>query len=498
MKRFRLISQITFFAIFILIFFNAIIDLNDFSGGFSLKGGIKYIFIVNPLITINTFLASHRFELIYGFSIIFILLTLVLGRFFCGWVCPFGTIHHFFSFIASKLNFYKKDNKQTNFYRLKYYLLFFILFTAIFGINLSGYFDPLSIVVKGFGIFLLPILSLFYKLEFLPDSIKDFLFYNILGREDYYYGQAFAVGFFFLLLIVLNFYKSRFWCVYLCPLGGLYGLLSKYSLFKIRRDDSCLNCGICNKYCIAQAEPGSESFKSSECMLLFDCVDRCSARALDYSFYNKSSKIDLTRRGMVSSSVSALVGMSLINVSLIKPEKNPSLLRPPGAENEKDFLALCIRCGGCMKVCPENFLQPAFLQAGIIGYWTPIGNPSFGYCVYNCNLCGQICPTGAIKNLAIEDKKRFVIGTAFIDKNRCLPYAYNVNCMVCEEHCPTSPKAIFFDERTVLKNGKEYIVKKPIVNPELCIGCGICTYKCPVTDMPAIYVTSIKKGGLLT
>ena len=243
---------------------------------------------------------------------------------------------------------------------------------------------------------------------------------------------------FFLILLILNSYRQRFWCISLCPLGAFYGFLSKYSLFKINRKDSCNNCGICNTHCTVSANPGLDSFKSSECMLLFDCIDKCLRGSLGFSISTKKSDVDIRRRSVVISSASAIAAVGLMKISLMEPAKNQYLIRPPGSKPEGDFLALCIRCGGCMKVCPENFLQPAFLEAGLIGLWTPVGNPKFGYCIYNCNLCGQVCPTGAISKLTLNEKKKIVIGTAFFDKDRCLPHAYNVNCMVCEEHCPTS------------------------------------------------------------
>jgi len=496
MKKFRLISQIVFFLIFILIFFRAIIDLNYYGESFDLKGGLKYIFIVDPLIAITTFIAAHKFELIFGISAIFLLLTLIFGRFFCGWICPFGSIHHFVSYVSAKFFKRKYEHKLTNLYKLKYYILIVLIFSAFFKLNFAGYFDPLSILVKGFGIFILPVISLIYKLELLPENIKDFLFYNILGRENFYYSQSVLIGSFFIFLIGLNIYKSRFWCVYLCPLGALYGFLAKYSFFKIKRLENCSNCKLCNEECYANAMPGGDLFKSSECMLLFDCLGKCSNNAISYKLKTTVTNIDLTRRETIFTLITATAGISIAKISNIPIGRNPNLIRPPGSKIEDEFLNLCIRCGGCMKVCPENFLQPAFLEAGLLGLWTPIGNANFGYCVFNCNLCGLVCPTGAIEKLSIDEKKKFVIGTAFIDKNRCLPYAYNTNCMVCEEHCPTSPKAIYFEEEILEDNNNKKILKKPKVNPRLCIGCGICQYKCPVTDKPAIYITSIKKGGL--
>jgi len=79
-----------------------------------------------------------------------------------------------------------------------------------------------------------------------------------------------------------------------------------------------------------------------------------------------------------------------------------------------------------------------------------------------------------------------------INKNRCLPYAHATPCIVCEEVCPTPKKAIWFEEAKIItREGKELLLKQPRVDLELCIGCGICETKCPVSDRPAIYVTSI-------
>ena len=111
---------------------------------------------------------------------------------------------------------------------------------------------------------------------------------------------------------------------------------------------------------------------------------------------------------------------------------------------------------------------------------------------YYCSLCTQVCPTGAIKELTIEEKIEVKIGSAWIDKNRCIPYALGRPCIVCEEHCPTSPKAIkFVMVETKLPDGTTATQKAPVIDLDLCIGCGICENKCPVMDDPAICCTSV-------
>jgi formate hydrogenlyase subunit 6/NADH:ubiquinone oxidoreductase subunit I len=141
-----------------------------------------------------------------------------------------------------------------------------------------------------------------------------------------------------------------------------------------------------------------------------------------------------------------------------------------------------------MKVCITGGLQPTLFSAGFEGIWTPQLVSKIGYCEYNCTLCGQVCPTSAIRKLPLPEKQKTVIGLAFVDPSRCIPFAQGTPCIVCEEHCPTPKKAIVFAERPG-KGGRT--VKVPVVVVELCIGCGVCEHKCPVTDLAGIRVTSI-------
>jgi Pyruvate/2-oxoacid:ferredoxin oxidoreductase delta subunit len=144
-----------------------------------------------------------------------------------------------------------------------------------------------------------------------------------------------------------------------------------------------------------------------------------------------------------------------------------------------------------MKVCIGNALHSAFLEAGIEGMFTPMVRSRIGYCEYNCTLCGQVCPSGAIRKLALPDKHATVIGRAVFDRNLCLPYAKGIPCIVCEEHCPTPDKAIKFRRQSVVNaKGETVTVLQPFLVDELCIGCGICENKCPLPGRAAVMVTS--------
>lgn len=489
MRRFRLISQIFFFCVFLYLFFNTLIAQNFLTSEFEPIRGLIYIFAIDPFLGLMTILATGVVKKIFLLSLMVVLLTFLFGRFFCGFVCPMGSIMHFFSFIAYKIkgtNFLVEN--ESNLKNIKYYILVILSFLALCKINLSGYLDPLSLLFKIFNIFILPIIYLLYSINILPNTIQDFLFYNIIGRETIYYKSTFIFGIIFFILIFLNFIKSRFWCKVICPLGAFFGLISSFSLFKITKSKSCKNCQKCTSICFATASPNSPSFKSNECMLLFNCLNLCKTNSIKYSFNVKPSKIDLSKRKTFK--YLTLSAVSLITFKASFPLSNgKEFIRPPGALDEDDFLRKCIRCGACMKICPENFLTPSITKGGILELFTPVGNPEYGYCLYQCNLCGKVCPTGAIKRISLSEKQKIPIGLAYIDQNRCLAHAYNTNCAVCEEHCPVSPKAIYFEEQKVInKDGSSFTLKKPYVDLKSCIGCGLCQYKCPIEHESAILI----------
>jgi formate hydrogenlyase subunit 6/NADH:ubiquinone oxidoreductase subunit I len=147
-----------------------------------------------------------------------------------------------------------------------------------------------------------------------------------------------------------------------------------------------------------------------------------------------------------------------------------------------------------MKVCPTNVINPTLGEAGMAGFWTPHLIMTLGYCEYTCTLCGTVCPTGAIQEITGREKieRPIKIGSAYVDRGRCLPWSGNAPCIVCEEHCPTSPKAIYLQNEIVNgSDGKRLAVQLPYVDLKRCVGCGICENVCPVRGRPAIVTIAV-------
>ncbi|MBE0426533.1 MAG: 4Fe-4S binding protein [Nitrospirae bacterium] len=501
-KNLRRISQGIFLLLFLFLFIQT-----ESKGDDTLGYPVKLFLDFDPFIFITTVLATHTAKIPAAFflSITVILVTAVLGRVFCGWVCPLGTLNN----LVSSL---KKRHQRTlglNWHKLKYYILIFIIASSLFTLQIAGIMDPLSLLIRSFSLSIYPLFNYGTRALFdaiyntnipgivdISESIYGILKKSILSFQQPYFLQSVFIGLLFFTVLGLNLVEKRFWCRYLCPLGAFLGLFSRYSLLRREVSEGCTSCGACDAVCQGGAFiEDREAWKKTECLACFNCDDICPANAVSFGFgIKKATSMDLGRRQVLFSVFSGAVAVPLIRSTpfLKQDYSEPRLLRPPGALEEKEFLKRCVKCGECMKVCITNGLQPTLLEAGIEGIWSPILIPVIGYCEYRCTLCGQVCPSGAIQNLSLEEKMKVKIGLAMIDKGRCLPYSHNTPCIVCEEVCPTPEKAIWFEE-TLVKDraGKEILLKQPHVDLNLCIGCGICEAKCPVGSHPAIYVTNI-------
>lgn len=152
-------------------------------------------------------------------------------------------------------------------------------------------------------------------------------------------------------------------------------------------------------------------------------------------------------------------------------EAQAGFVRPPGSLPEAEFLARCVRCGECMKVCPTGGLQPAGAEAGFTGLFSPVLIPRLGPCQPDCAVCGTACPSRAIMSLPLSEKRWARIGIASIDRKTCLAWAENRRCMVCKENCPYGAVSIVPRD--------DHSVAVPLIDESRCWGCGFCERNCP-------------------
>jgi polyferredoxin len=524
----RRLSQILFLLFFLLLLMKteSFSSLRAVRDGARLPYPVSFFLQLDPLTALASAISSHTLYRGLLWSLAILIPTLFLGRFFCGWICPLGTLNHFLSSWKSERKRGPQRlerNRYKKWQTLKYYLLIAGLVSALFGGSLLGILDPISLTVRSLGTSVFPAIN--YALDAMLDALHHspaaplrtagyiaqlVLNETLLSFRQPHYRQAFFSGAIFIALLALNLRITRFWCRALCPLGALLGIVSRWSILGLeKRPALCDDCNRCLLDCQGGDDPQPQAkWRKAECHLCFNCVGECPESGIRFKFFAAPpTRIDgpSLRRRRALAGVAA--GAALLPILRSGPgfaaAKDPRLIRPPGALDEGSFLARCIRCGECMKVCPNNALQPALLEAGLEGLWTPVLAPRIGYCEPSCVLCGEVCPTGAIWEItqgekawlpssAAKDAKPIRLGTAFYDRGHCLPWSMATECIVCEEWCPTSPKAIYLRPVEVTDSlGSVKQIRQPYVDPDRCVGCGACEFACPIKDHPAVYVTSI-------
>lgn len=450
---------------------------------------------LDPLTALSTALASGTLAPTLALALAIVLVTLVLGRVFCSWICPLGALNTLVGRLFRRRRTAPEEaarNAWRPAFRAKYLILAGLLAAAALGVNAAGILDPIPLLVRSVVVGFYP--GATAAVPFLPGGA---------------YPMAWLFGGLLIAILVANVAWPRFFCRALCPLGALLGLLSRFSLVRIHRDPAlCNGCNLCTSVCAGAAEPQGRLL-ASECVGCMSCTAICPHGAITWRPLPPPDAVplvDVGRRGALlalgTGAAAALTVRSEGRPGLAGATAKhaaPLLIRPPGALPEPAFLAACVKCGACMKACPTRVLAPSWLEGGLEGLWTPRADFALGRCEPDCDVCGRVCPTGAIARFTRAERRGtdevppLSMGTAFHDRGRCLPWAAATPCSKCEEHCPTSPKAIWLEARTVpARHGAgtrpvELLV--PHVDVARCIGCGTCEHVCPVSE-PAVRVTS--------
>ncbi len=507
----RRISQVFFFLLFL--WFCIASTLGEH--WWQLRGWpVNWLIQLDPLVGLGTLLATGTLYAGLLWGLLTVVLTILLGRFFCGWLCPFGALHQAVGWLANrrrKALAMLAANRYRHAQGVKYALLAFLLGAAagdLLGRLLRLCIDSPPLVAGGvalllligagvarlkkrsarqwvtgmvavalgwaaLGLFtdgsrllaaslqtgLLDPIPLFYRsvnLTLLP--LVDGRWVALSSASRLYPG-VFAMGALFWAAVLLNLAVPRFYCRFVCPLGALFGVLGKHALWRVgQQPEGCTACGACDHYCEGGCEP-SAVMHTPECVMCMNCLADCRHGVMGYHFYPSAAGevavADISKREFVAALASGVAAVPLARLAGLTGDAwNPAVVRPPGALAEPEFLQRCIKCGQCMRVCPTNVIHPAGLQAGLEGIWTPVLNFRMGTsgCQRGCIACGNLCPSAAIRPISLDERLGngdFVsrgpirIGMAFVDRGRCLPWAMDRPCIVCQENCPVSPKAIF-------------------------------------------------------
>ncbi|MCX7669486.1 MAG: 4Fe-4S binding protein [Anaerolineae bacterium] len=460
-------------------------------------------FRLDPLVGLLSMVAARQvmWGMLIG-ALVALGAALIVGRAWCGWLCPLGTLLDWAP--ARKAQLHETDPRPW-LRQVKYFVLLLLIVLALLGNLTFLIFDPITLLYRTITAGVWPALvaligavePILYRIPPLQGPIDAFegaARGALLPVVQPVYGLGIAFTLLLIGILALNLVRERFWCRYLCPLGGLLGLVSKVALLRRTVGTTCIECQRCARACPTGTIEEKRHFASdpSECTMCLECVPVCARRGQHFTWHRQPAAwraYDPTRRQLFAATGAAVAAVGLFAAEPAARAEHPFLIRPPGSR-KPEFLAQCIRCGICVRVCPTAGLQPAFAQAGWRGLWTPVLVPRLGHCDYGCNACGQACPTGAIPPLALAEKRITVIGHAYVDRSRCIPWVDGRNCIVCEEMCPLPEKAIVLEDAEVRHpdTGEPVIVRRPVVIHERCIGCGICENRCPVNGQAAIRV----------
>jgi len=432
--------------------------------------------ILDPLVSVTTAVAARMLVWSLAAAAGVMLVCLLFPRAFCGYVCPLGTLFDVFDGLIGRCGVCTTRHRP-RWSSARFYLLAAVMVAAVFGVLLSGFVAAIPVLTRAMLFVLAPAQTGLLKGWYLvpPGNVGHVLSILLV-----------------VLMFCLGLLGRRFWCRCLCPTGAFLSLGSILRLRERRVTEACVKCGRCAEACSCGAVNDDFSTRALACTSCRTCRGVCPAGAIEFTWRRRRRR-DMPRADTTIVSrrtvLAGLGGAAVVGVGVPLALGDVAAtgdvpIRPPGSVPEDKFLQLCVRCGQCIKVCPNNVLQPAGFEHGFNGLWTPKVVADWSGCEPSCNNCGQVCPTQAIRALDLDEKRVVRIGLAVVDQGTCLPYAGRGECRLCVEECRMAGyNAIEFirvggqvddQGRPIERSG--YLA--PVVREDRCVGCGLCQMRC--------------------
>ncbi len=479
LRKLRIVVSLSFFILITIYFF-------DFAGIIP-----QHFHVILHLQFIPALLGLH-----IGVIVALIILTFIFGRVYCSSICPLGFYQDIITWLSKKANKKKRFKFKPALNILRWLVTGITLVAFLFGFTfLLGLLDPYS----AFGRMTVHI----FKPTYLAGNNLFETIFTQFGNHTFYKVSIYILSVSSLVIALITlltvttlaWINGRIYCNTICPVGTVLGFISRYSIYKIRIDDElCNSCGTCGRKCKATCiDTKAHAIDYSRCINCFDCIEVCNQSAIKFKYArstnNVKGPVDVSKRrfllalGVTSVAVgNVLADKALINNSSKNKANRTNPISPPGSVSHDHLLDKCTSCHLCVSKCPSGVIKPAFTEYGLGGIMQPMLNFDNGFCNYDCTVCSEICPTGAIQCLKMEQKHITQTGQVHFIIENCIVYTDQTSCGACSENCPTQAVSMID-----YKNG----LTIPHTETSICVGCGGCEYVCPAKPYKAIYIEGI-------
>ncbi|MEE1120409.1 MAG: 4Fe-4S binding protein [Prevotella sp.] len=493
LRKIRIILATVFFAGITLLFL-------DFTGTIHcLTGWMAKIQFLPAVLALNVVVI-----------VFLILLTLICGRVYCSVICPLGIMQDIIAWFG------KKAKKNRYAYSAAKNWLRYGMLAVFVAALVAGASSIVSLLApySAFGRIASNLLAPVYGwcnnlLAWGAEQADSLAFY----RTEVSTGGTLMVAVAavtLVLLFILAWRNGRTYCNTICPVGTVLGFLSRWSWLKPVIDTSkCVNCRLCERNCkSACINTAEHSIDYSRCVACMDCINKCHSGAISYKHCakpaakkeaaGKEENVDNGRRAFMTTAAALTATAALKaqkqkvdgGLAVIEDKKIPERKRhivPAGALSAKNLAQHCTSCQLCVSACPNDVLRPS---TDLMRLMQPEMSYERGYCRPECTRCSNVCPTGAIRPITVEDKTAIQIGRAVWIKKNCLPAIDGTACNNCAHHCPTGAIQMVPSDPE-----NEDSPKIPAINEAKCIGCGACENLCPSRPYSAIYVEGFERHG---